>query len=194
MPAPVDPRVSHAAGLAAALAAVIGSWQLLCAPASWKLVTARSAAGDLRRQVAETEARLQEAGGEAAWLARYQQLLRELERLIPSSQQVPALLNRLAEEARGSALTLVNITQGNLEPVTDAGQRPVALSGIPCRSLPVTVTVEGGFRQVVAFLDRVVSHDFPGLVVVKEVQMRTKTALSPTVHASLQLAIYVVGP
>lgn len=187
-----DSQIAHAVGLLAVLAAVIGSWQFLYLPASQRLVMARNRLSGLSQQVEQLDAMLAQAGGDAAWLARQQEVLGELERRLPPSREVPGLLNRLLEQASASNLTVVDVNQGNLEPATDAEGAPVLMGEVPCLALPVTVTADGSFRNAVAFLEEMNGAGLDALVAVKSVRMKTHSPLNATLRMSFQVVLYAI--
>jgi Tfp pilus assembly protein PilO len=131
-------------------------------------------------------------GGEAAWIARQQQRLDALRQRIPSSAQVPQLLDALLEQVSGAALHLTDVNQGNLEPAKDAEGSPVVLDGLPCLRLPISLTAEGRFHAVVAFLERLAGAGFPGLATVERARLAIKDPLNAQLNATVQLALYVI--
>ena len=188
-----DPRLTHAVGLLAILATVIGSWRLLYVPATRRLEAARTHLSSLRQQVAQLEAMLAQAGGAPEWLARQQDVLSELTRRIPPSREVPGLLDRLLEQAGVNDLKVVDVNQGNLEPATDAEGSPILAGDIPCLALPVTVTADGSFRNAVAFLEEISGAGLPALVTVKRVRMKTHHPLNATLRMTVQVVLYAVS-
>ena len=194
MPATVtDPRVSHAAVLVLAGAVVVASWQTQYVAQHRQLRQARERWMSLRQQVEATEQLLQAAGGQAAWIAQSQAQLNTLTQRIPRSGSLPQLLDEVLRRAAQAKMKLVNVSQGNLEPVRDTQQQPIAVGQAPCLSLPVTVTFEGGFRGVVAFLEQVVDPTFPGLVTVDQARLTVNDSETGRLTASVQLVLYVLG-
>jgi Tfp pilus assembly protein PilO len=126
-------------------------------------------------------------------MANQQQALAKLKTRIPPSGQMPRLLDVLLDYVERASLKVVNVQQGTLAPAEDEQHVPIVLDGAACFSLPVTLSVEGSFRDVVAFLERVASQKFPGLVTVDRAHLASKDPFSATLSASLQLVLYVVG-
>lgn len=188
----LDPRASQGAAVVAAALAAVVSWQ-------WGYQPAVRAFGRDRERIAATTARLrdvesmvQAAGGQRAWRASYEQRLARLTARLPQPSQLPALLNALVDGLKAADVKLLNVEQGNMEPVRD-GQQPLLFQGNPCYQLPVTVTAEGRFSEVLAALERLTGEAFPSAVSLEQADLRIKDAATVTLGATLKLNLYVVG-
>jgi len=171
---------------------VAASWQWGYQAAARGYQRDRSQMALLRERIATVNTMVQAAGGEAAWLSRQHQRLAALQARFPGEAQVPHLLNTLVEGLKAGEMKLVNVTQGNLEPVQDGGT-PLVVEGVPYYRLPVTVTGEGRYLAVLAALERLTGDTFPGVVGIGHVELHLKEPTSSTLDAALQLFLYVSG-
>jgi Tfp pilus assembly protein PilO len=184
------PLVWHAGALAVVVVGILLSWLLAYRPVRQTLVAERSRLAAWRQEVEQTEVMIEAAGGEAAWMARQQARLSAIARQLPSSRQMPEVLDQLLNQVAASRLTVRNVTQGNLEPVTDAQGQPLRLEEAACLSLPVTVTAEGTFHQALEFLDRITTEEAAMLITVQHVDLRRTQGADATLALSVQLALY----
>ncbi len=186
-----NPLVRQLLLVASAAVLVVVVWTRGYQPAHRAAVRDRTRATELAGRVAETEAMLLAAGGEAAWLAQHQKELVRLKTRFPHQDQLPQLFNRLIETVKTGELKLVNVVQGNPEPVEDAGQ-PVLMEGVPSYRLPVTVTIEGRYHKIVAALEQLTGPTFPGVVGIQQVEFQVREP-TPQLDATLTLHLYVTG-
>ena len=187
-----DPRLTQGGLAAAALALFVVSWQHGYVPSAQAFRQTHERAATLTNRVAQIEAMLQAAGGQAVWLAQRQQELQRLKGRVPPQAQLPQALNALVEAVRAGDIKLVNITQGSLEPAQEAG-RPLMFEGAPCVSLPVTVTAESRYLPLMAVLEQITSAAFPVAVGVGRVELQLRDSSSSRLNATLQLYLYVTG-
>ncbi len=176
-----------AAGTVAAL-----SWQLGYQPGARACRNDRAQAKTLTDRLAQTEAMVQAAGGQAAWIERQQQALARLRAAAPSQSRLPELLNRLVETMRGGGLQVVNVVQGTLVPLQQDGQ-PIQIAGTPYSQLPVTVTAEGRFHMLLTALERLTGRAFPGTVRIDQAELRLKEPTGMTLVATVQLLLPLAG-
>lgn len=188
----VGPGILEAAVVLIAGSLVAASWQWgyqAAARAYWR---DRGQMALLTERISQVHAMVQAAGGEAAWLSRQQQRLVALKARFPQQAQVPQLLNTLIDGLKAGEMKLVNVTQGNLEPVQEGGT-PLVVEGVPYHRLPVTVTGEGRYLAVLATLERLTGDAFPGVVGIGHVELRLKEPTGSKLDATLQLFLYVSG-
>ena len=188
----LDPRVAQCAVvLVAALVAGV-SWQqgYRASVRAYRADQAKVAA--LGQRVSELEAMVQGAGGTIAWLVKANQQLAQLRGRFPRQGQMPQLLNTLVETTKAGELTLMDVTRGNLEPVQHEGE-PVLIDGLPCYQLPVTLSAEGRYHDVLAALGRLTSDTFPGIVSIEQVDLQRKETADATLTATIDLHLYVLG-
>lgn len=188
----VGPGIVEAAAVLMAGILVAASWQWGYRAAARGYRRDLSQMALLTERISTINAMVQAAGGEAAWLARQHQRLAALKARFPEQAQVPQLLNTLIDGLKAGEMKLVNVTQGNLEPV-QAGGTPLVVEGAPYHRLPVTVTGEGRYLAVLATLERLTSDTFPGIVGIGHVELRLKDVASSRLDATLQLFLYVSG-
>jgi len=187
-----DPRISQGAAVLAAVAIVGVSWTLGYQPAVRAVGQDRQQAQLLRAQLSQVEAMVQTSGGMEAWHAHHLKRLETLKRRFPPQAQLPQLLNALADTVKMGEVKLVNVSQGNVEPVTDAEQ-PLLVDGQPCYRLPVTVTAEGRYHAIVQALERLMAETFPSVVSLRQADLQLKDPQGAQLAATLQLYLYVVG-
>ena len=187
-----DPRISQGAAVLAAVAIVGVSWTLGYQPAVRAVGQDRQQAQLLRAQLSQVEAMVQTSGGMEAWHAHHLKRLETLKHRFPPQAQLPQLLNALADTVKMGEVKLVNVSQGNVEPVTDAEQ-PLLVDGQPCYRLPVTVTAEGRYHAIVQALERLMAETFPSVVSLRQADLQLKDPQGAQLAATLQLYLYVVG-
>lgn len=189
----IDPRIQQAAAVLAAGILVVASWQLGYTPARRADRRDRDRAASLGEELAQIEALVLAAGGEASWLSANQQRLEALRRRFPSQEQVPQLLNALIEGLKvPDEVKLVDVSQGNLEPILEGGE-PLTVDGAPCYRLPVLVTAEGRYHAILSALTRVTAETFPAIVSVRQVELTLKETAGIRLSAVVQLYLYVKG-
>ncbi len=187
-----DPRVSQGLGVLAALIVVIVSWQQAYQPAVGRHQHGREQMAALTEQLAQVEAMVLTAGGEVAWLKEHRERLAQLRARIPPADQLPQLLDTLVEALSGGGIELIDVQQGNLEPVNTGGT-PLLIDGMPCLRLPVTVTAAGRYHDVIVTLSRLTDEAFPSLVGIEHMELRRKGSTDPTLDATVRLAVYILG-
>ncbi|MBI2093289.1 MAG: type 4a pilus biogenesis protein PilO [Candidatus Omnitrophica bacterium] len=193
MPALIDPRVSYGATATILGAIILYAWQFPYGSLQTQLHKTRQKLAAQRQQVEQIETILLAAGGEQAWLAAKQEDLGELRRRIPERERLPQLLDLLIERVHGAGLNVVNVTQGNAEPALDASGKAIFIEEAPCLALPVTLTLQGRYRQMVSFLENLRSAEFLGLATIRAIQLEAKSHDQPTLHAAIRLVLYITG-
>ena len=187
-----DPRLTQTAKVLLAGVVVWGSWQYGYQAVVRTYAKDRTELATLTTRLGQLESLVQAAGGEAAWLTRNQQRLATLKGKFPSQTQVPQVLNALVETLKAGEIRLSNVSQGNVEPVEEAGQ-PLLIEEQPCYRLAVTVTAEGRYQAVLDALGRLAADPFPSLAALEQVELRRKELSGAKLDAILQLRLYFVG-
>ena len=188
----LDPRASQGLAVLAAGVVVVGTWSWGYQPAVRATHRDQAEVARLAERLADVEAMVLAAGGADRWQSHMTQRLTTLKERFPSQAQLPQLLNTLVETLKTQDLKLVNISQGNVEPVLEA-EEPVLFEGTPCVRLPVMITAEGRFPAFLQALERVTAEAFPSVVSIGAVELRLTEAVGATLDATLTLYLYVVG-
>ena len=188
-----DPRVMAAVTLAAASVLAVVSWQFGYQPAVRSLRAVRERVVTTSEDVSGVEAMVAAAGGEAAWLTRQHARLEVLQHRLPSSREMPRVLDAVLEQVAQSNLRLVNVAQGNPEPALDASGQQLTLNQAQCLRLPVTITVEGRFSGVLECLSRWLDPSFRALVRIDRLQVRLRDPLTGQLTADLQLRLHALA-
>lgn len=188
----LDPRISQGATVLAALVVLSMSWRFGYRPAVRQLEQSRVRVKTLTSQIAQVGALVQGAGGGEAWLAQNERRLAALIARFPPEDRVPQLLNALVDAFRSGDMKLLNVTQGNLEPM-QRRDAPLLVGGAPCFRLPVTVTAEGRYQTVLAALERLTQDTFPAVVSVEDVDLRVRSEAGIILAATVRLYVYVTG-
>ncbi len=198
MPNPISPRrivdrqVVETALAAGLFVALLASWHYGYAPAYQAYGKDQREQKRLRTAIKHAEAIIAPEATVADWLAARGQQLAELRRRLPEPSQLPLLLNTVVETVKSGELKLINLDQGNLEPVQD-GEGPLMLEGRRCYRLPVTVTVGGRYHTVLRTIDRLMHERFPIVMGLERVEMRIDDPLGAVLQAAIQLSLYVAG-
>ena len=188
-----DPRSMAAVTLAAASVLALVSWRVGFQPALRALAQARHRQSATQQAVASAEAMVASDGGQAAWLARQHARLEALQRQLPSSREMPRVLDAVLEQVAQSNLRLVNVAQGNPEPALDASGQQLTLNQAQCLRLPVTITVEGRFAGVLECLSRWLDPSFRALVRIDRLQVRLRDPLTGQLTADIQVRLHALG-
>ncbi|MBI4003439.1 MAG: type II secretion system protein M [Candidatus Omnitrophica bacterium] len=188
----IDPRLSQSLAVLAAACMVMVSWWWGYQPAVRAVRQDRQQAEVLRAQLAQVEAMVQTSGGIEVWHAHHLKRLDTLKHRFPPQAHLPQLLNTLVDTVKMGEVKLVNVSQGNVEPVTDAEQ-PLLVDGQPCYRLPVTLTAEGRYHAIVQALERLMAETFPSVVGLQYAELQLKDPQGVQLAATLQLYLYVVG-
>ena len=170
----------------------VASWSYGYQPLARAVRQDRSRVQTMKRQVEQLDAMVQAAGGEAAWLSRHQQQLAQLRSRWPDQAQLPQLLNAFVDQLKSHGGKLLNVSQGNVEPV-QANEQPVLIEGVPCDRLPVTVTVESRYLVLLGALEPLLNDTFPVLITLDRLELRTKGDAGSLLEAVLQFSLYVKG-
>ncbi len=187
-----DPRVRHLAVLAAVGALAFGSWSWGYAPAKAAMKREVQTLQSRRAQVDLLEATVAGGGGLDAWLEAHQARVAARTGRLSSRDQLPQLLDTLVNGLKSGPARFVNLTQGSLEPVQHDGQ-PLLVEGAPCLRLPVTVTMEGRYHDVLKTLSRLMDAEFPSLVTLGPIQFARQAPTEPVLSATAQLSVHVLA-
>jgi len=186
-----DPRLVSAAAVGV-LAGLVGVSAL--GPSSRMRAELRG----IRQSLARTQERLwqlqrllEEAGGQAAWVTQQEQRLEAMRQRLPVSSQVPVLLDALLGSLGSAQVQLVDVAQGNLEPVVGPDGQPVRIDEAACLGLPVTLRVTGRFHALAGLLQQVTGSGFPCVVKVEHVHLALKDPTTMSLNATVQLVLYV---
>ncbi len=187
-----DPRLVQACAVVAAGLVLMLSWRYgyQQAAAAYGRDTRQIAA--LKERIAQIDPVVLAVGGEGVWLARNEEQLNTLKAKFPKQMQRPQLLNALVDTLKAGEMKLVNVVQGNLEPVRK-DEQPLLIEGLPCYQLPVTITAEGRYYAIIEAIERLKHESFPALVSIGQVELRRKDATSAKLDATIQLRLYVFG-
>ena len=188
----IDPRLSQGFAVLASGALAVMSWTWGYQPAVRAVRQDRQQAEVLRAQLSQVESMVQTSGGIEAWHAHHLKRLTTLKRRFPPHTQLPQLLNTLVDTVKMGEVKLLNVSQGNVEPVEEAGQ-PVLVDGQPCYRLPVTLIAEGRYHTIVQVLERILAETFPSVASLEYVDLQLKGSQGTQLAATLQLYLYVVG-
>ena len=189
----LDPRASQGAAVFAAAMVAIVSWQWGYQLTVRACMRDRERIATLTARLRDVESMVQAAGGAEAWRSSHEQQLRQLTTRLPHPSQLPALLNALVDGLKAADVKLLNVEQANMEAAHDGQQQPILFQGLPCFQLPVTVTAEGRFSEVLAALERLTGEMFPSVLSIEQVELRIKDASTAKLGATLKVNLYVVG-
>lgn len=187
---PLDPRLLEGLWVVLGTALLMVVWHggLRATRAEYHRLVQRRA--QLEARLSGVDALVKEAGSASDWLATQRQGLDAMRARVPMQAYLPQLLNAVASLAQASDVKVVNLAQGNLEPVLQDDQ-PVQLNGRPCARLPVTMTAEGGYHAVRAMLEQLTDEAFPGVVSVQQLELARPVAGGVRLAATLRLMLYV---
>jgi len=188
----LDPRASQGTAVLAAAIAVVMSWQWGYQPAGRAFTRDRERVTTMTARLRDVESMVQAAGGQDAWRASQTQRLALLKARLPQPSQLPALLNALVDGLKVGDVKLLNMEQGNMEAAHE-GEQPLLFRGVPCFQLPVTITAEGRFSEVLALLERLTSDTFPSVLSLERVDLRMRDVTTATLGATLNVNLYVIG-
>ena len=189
---PLDARLAQSVAVLLAASVVVVSWLRGYQPAVRTETRDRDRLVKLTQELSQVDATVKTDGGKDAWLEHHRPTLEKLQARFPQQTQLPQLLNALIDALKTSEMRVVNITQGNLEPVQEAGQ-PLLLDGAPCYRLPVTVAAVGRYHVILAALDRFTTDTFPAVVGLQQIEFQVNQAGGATLNATMILHLYVVG-
>lgn len=121
------------------------------------------------------------------YLAGYGDLVEELEALIPASDQVPALLETIANEERRAGIEMTMLRPDPPEPGEHYERRSYELA------------VRGGYHAIGSFLTAIGSLEYivatDNMIVAAEATPPGDRSAEPvTVVASFRIRLWVVGP
>ncbi len=187
-----DPRVTQGVALCVAGIGVALSWHVGYQPAAQAYRQHHAQATTLSARVVRAEHAARAAGGEAAWLAQQHTRLTALRARFPQQSQLPQLLNTMVDTLKLSDMRLLDVVQGNVEPVQQ-GAVPLLIEGAPCYRLPVTITTEGRYRTMLQAMERLMSESFPALVSVEQVELRSEDPSGAKLGLTMRLYLYVRG-
>ena len=188
----MDPRLSQGLAVLASGAIMVISWTSGYQPAVRAYRHDRQQVEALGAQLSQVEAMVRTAGGMDTWYAHNQKRLEVLKQRFPAQTQLPQLLNALVETVKMGEVKLLDMSQGNVEPVQDAEQ-PVLVEGQPCYRLPVTLTAEGRYQALVQALERMAAETFPSVVSFEHVDLQLKDSQGVVLTATVKLYLHVVG-
>ena len=181
-------------GLAVLIMAAVAmmSWRFCYQPSLRAYQRDRAQAATLTKRLSDIETMLSAEGGQKAWTSHHQRRLTQLKGRFPTPTELPQVLNRLVDVVKSGELRLLNIGQGNLEPLKESG-KPVLVEGAPCYRLPITMSTEGRYRAIVTMLEQLSSDTFQGVVSVKQAELSLKKSPGMLLTATLQLDLYLLS-
>jgi hypothetical protein len=188
----LDPRASQGTAVLAAAIAVVMSWQWGYQSAGRAFTRDHERVTTMTARLRDVESMVQTAGGQDAWRASQARRLALLKARLPQPSQLPALLNALVDGLKVGDVKLLNMEQGNMEAAHE-GEQPLLFQGVPCFQLPVTITAEGRFSEVLALLERLTSDTFPSVLSLERVDLRMRDVTATTLGATLKVNLYVIG-
>ena len=188
----VDLRMSQLLTVVFSGFLVVISWRQGVQAAMRSYAKDRAQVTALTQQIKQVEALVEPTQSVAAWMTEHQQRAQALAAQFPDQRQLPQLLNTLIDTLKSSDITVVNVAQGNLEPVRD-GEPPVLMQGASCHRLPVAVTVEGRFHPLLNALGKLTDATFPALVGVEKTEFRLLETTGTKLQAVITLHLYVIG-
>jgi len=188
----LNPLMAQGSAAVAAIAVMMASWQWGYQAAARAYTKDLHRVTTLKEQLAQVEAMVQATGGEAAWRTHSERRLSRLKARVPQQSQLPQLLNTLVETLKAGEIKVLNVEQGNLEPVREA-DAPLLIDGAPCYRLSVTVTAEGRYHAVREALERISAESFPCLLSVDHVDLLLQDPAGSRLAATVRLYLYVVG-
>lgn len=189
----MDPRLMQLAKVLVGGVVVAWSWQQGYQASVRAYATDRAEVAALSARLSALDAMAQAAGGMQEWLARHQERLAKLKGKFSHQTQLPQLLNALVDTMKAGEIRLLNVSQGNLEPMQESDNTPLLIDGEPCYRLGVTVTAEGRYHALVEAMTRLAAESFPSLVALEQVELRRKDAAGARLDATLHVYLYVIG-
>ncbi len=178
--------------MAAAALAVWLSWRVGYHPIDAAYQRRRLRVAQLTQQLGAFDALVQESGGAAAWQQQQEGQLATLRAQFPQQAQLPEVINGLVNGFKTSDVKLLDVSQGNLEPVEHDGT-PVLIDGHPCQQLPVAITAEGRYHALIGVLERFSASAVPGLIRVEQLELALKDPTSATLTAVMRVSVYLIG-
>lgn len=188
----LDPRASQGTAVLAAAIAMVLSWQWGYQPAVRAFARDRDRVTTITARLRDVESMTQAGGGADVWRASQARRLALLKARLPQPSQLPALLNALVDGLKVDDVKLLNVEQGNMEAAQE-GEQPLLFQGVPCFQLPVTITAEGRFSEILAVLERLTADTFPSVLSLERVDLRMRDVITATLGATLKVNLYVVG-
>ena len=171
---------------------VVMSWRQGVQAAVRSYVRDRAQVTTLTQQINQVETLVQPSESVSAWITEHQQRVQALASRFPDQRQLPQLLNTLIDTLKSSDIAVVNVAQGNLEPVHD-GQQPVLMQGAPCQRLPVVVTLEGRFHPLLNALGKLTDETFPALIGIDKTEFHLLETTGAKLQAVITLHLYVIA-
>jgi hypothetical protein len=188
---PLDPRLTSTAAVVV-LAGLVGiSWLGPYRGLAAQAQGIRQTLTETQEQLGQLERLLNEAGGQSAWVTEQERRLEAMRQRLPPSSQVPVLLDALLGSLESAQVQLVDVAQGNLEPVAGPDGQPVRIDETACLGLPVTLRVTGRFHALAGLLQQITGSGFPCLVRVEYVGLALRDSATTSLHATVNLVLYV---
>lgn len=182
-------------GLIALVMGVVAvvSWQFGYRPARSTYRHDVAEKSTLMKRLADVEAMVTVNGGKDAWMSLHRQRLAQLKARFPTQAELPKILNLLVDVVKSGDLKLLNVAQGNAEPLKES-DGPVLIEGMPCYRLLVTMMAEGRYHAIVAAMERFSGDTFQGVVSLKQMELALKKSPGAALSSTLQLDVYLLNP
>lgn len=186
--------MKHRAPLFALLAALVlaaGWWFGLYAPKAEEQAALETETAELVAQAQQLSMRVEQLEEIKANSFEYETKLARLDEYLPQDPHQPAFLKAVQSAADLSGVQITDLTQGDPTPVVDAP--PSIDPGRVLVEIPVTMTLEGGYFQLVDLMRRL-ETDVTRAVLVDNVSFAEGEAGYPELTGSWQGRVFAVMP
>lgn len=116
----------------------------------------------------------------------------ELEQAFPSEKEASNTIKQLNEEAGKFKVNVVSVKPGDLINYTDMAGSQLKILDQPCKSMPINLSLEGKYKSIGDFLEKIKLDKKP-LISVMKIEMRKDQNLSPKIKAEVGLNACILG-
>ncbi|MBU1006984.1 MAG: type II secretion system protein M [Candidatus Omnitrophica bacterium] len=115
-----------------------------------------------------------------------------LRKAFPSEKEISDIIKQLNDEARHFKVNVISLKPRNLSMYKDSDGGELKVAGYLCKSMPLTLNVDGKYQAVGEFIADLESGMDP-LIVVEEIVMRKKENSASGVEAEIGLDAFMLG-
>lgn len=175
----------------AALLLAVGFWYLIWSPKSEEQAAFEAETVELETQVATLRTELDRLLEIQENQFEYEAQLSRLEEYVPTGAAQPAALQALQEAADLAGVEITSLTNG--DPVLVEGAPPAEDPEMALASIPVAMTMDGGYFQHVDLLRRM-EVDIPRALLVRTVALTEAEAGFPELTTTWSGEMFAVVP
>ena len=183
-------------GLLVAVVLTVAFWFLLYKPASDQQAGVEAETATLEDQQRQLQTQIAQLRDVESRQVEIRAALARLEEFIPSGPAQPTAIRQFqrAADAAGVEITTITFAEPAVpDPASGAVPADTGVPGTTLANIPVSMSVEGGYFQIVDFFRRI-EVDVPRAALIQTVELAEADETFPTLEATWTGQIFAIVP